>query len=289
MGRVNADRVIGLNISTALEGWMGGVLTTGFLSKFFPSWADLDDILAQNVGFGRANRRVLGPLLTTLVTTPFQWYLNERFKPRIFAPGQAVRALYRNQITEDQYFEVMGRLGWDREKAAALKVVNGRLLEKEDIFRAVELGIVKEEDLADLYGTLGYPPDLAEIMTVTTIQDRMRTINNALESTARDMFRDGEIDEARYRDLLATAERSPEEIEALVGLGIIELGRQATKPPPERRVPRGTMERAYREGLIFRNQLEEFYVEQHYPPEDRDVMLRLQDLLILKGLPPPTD
>lgn len=289
LGRANADRVIGTNISTALEGWMGGVLTTGFLAKFFPNWADLDDILAQNVGFGRANRRVLGPLLTTLVTTPFSWYLNERFKPRIYNETQAVRALYRDQITEDDYFSGMARLGWDREKASVLKVVNGRLLEKEDIAKAVELGAIKTDELLDLYKTLGYAPDLAEIMRTVTIQDRMRTINNALESVARDMFRDGEIDEPAYRSLLLDAERSPEETEALVGLGLIERGRDQTKPPKDRRISRGVMERAYREGLILRTELETYYVEERYPDRDRAIMLQLQDLLKEKALPAPPE
>lgn len=283
-GRDNAEAMIGFNLSTALEGWMGGVLTTGFLSKFFPTWADLDDIISQNLGFGRANRRVMGPLLTALIVTPFTWWLNQRLKPEILRETQLVRALYRDQITEDEYFETMGRHGWSRERAAILKVVNSRLLEKEDIQRAVEMGSIREDELPEIFGTLGYAPDMAEVMRLNTIHERVRTIFNAFESVGRDMFRDGEIDEPEYRSILGQAARSDVEVEAMLALGLLERSRMKADPEKLRRVPRGTVERAYRERIINRAQLGTFYTDQGYPEGDRQIMLALQDLLLARAI-----
>lgn len=288
-GLKNAERVIGFNLSTALEGWMGGVLTTGFLSKFFPNWADLDSLISQNLGFGRMNRRVMGPLLDELIVFPLREHLRSTYRSNLLSETQAVRGLFRKQITEDEYFSILARRGWTREDAASLKVLNGRLLEKEDIAKAVEIGAIREDELVELYETLGFIPELAGIMKQVTIQDRIRGINNALETTARRMFRDSQIEEAEYKLLLAQAERSPMEQDALVALGLLERSAQKVDPVKIRRVPRGTVERSFRERLISLAQLQGYYEEQNYPPGDVALMLALQQKLLLGSLQPPPE
>lgn len=288
-GLENAESMLGFNLSTALEGWFGGVLTTGYMSKLFPNWADLDSLMQQHLGFGRMNRRIMQPLLDELIVIPLRQHIHEIFRSEILGESQVVRALFRGAIDEDEYFDTMARHGWNRTKAAQLKVINGRLLEKEDIAKAVELGILTKEELPEIFRGLGYPPDLAEIMTTVTVEDRIRTINNALESVARDMFRDGEIIDSEYRILLADAGRSELETNRLVALGRLEQARAQSQPQKIRRVPRGTVERSFREGLITLEQLVGFYEEQRYPSGDVALMSALQQLLVIKALPPPAE
>lgn len=293
VGFENAKRVLDFNLATALEGWMGGVLTSGYLSSFFPNWADLDDIIQQTMGFGRANRRIMAPILNALIVTPFTWKMNETFQPNIFNEQQAARALFRGEIGDEEYFTIMARLGWSRPRAASLKAVNARLLEKEDVLKGLELGAIKEQELFDLFTALGYPPDLAEVMRTVTIQDRMRSVFNALEAQARDMFRDGEIDETRFRSMMQLAQRSETETEAWLALATIEKGRR--KPPEKkvRRITTGDMETAYKEALIPLTELSSYYVELGYPDRDRELLLQLVELerqkLIERRGPPPEE
>ncbi len=288
-GLENAQSMLGFNLSTALEGWFGGVLTTGYLSKMFPNWADLDTLLQQHLGFGRMNRRIMQPLLDELIVIPLRHHIRDIYRSEILTEGQLARALFRGVIDDDQYFEVMALHGYDRTKAAQLKVVNGRLLEKEDITKAVELGILTKDELPEIFRGLGYPPDLADIMTTVTLEDRIRTINNALETLARDMYRDGEIRDDEYRVLLADAGRSELEQNRLIALGVLERVRQGSQPKKIRRIPRGTVERSFREGLITLQQLTDFYKEQSYPAGDIAVMSLLQLVLAGRSLPEPPE
>ncbi len=288
-GLENAESMLGFNISTALEGWFGGVLTTGYLSKLFPNWADLDTLLQQHLGFGRMNRRIMAPLLDELIVIPFRQHIRDIYRSSILNESQAARAFFRGAISDKEYFDTMALHGWDQERAGQLKVINGRLLEKEDITKGVELGILSEAELPEIFRNLGYPTDLAEVMTRVTVDDRIRTINNALESVSRDMFRDGEIDQTEYRVFLTDAGRSNHEQNRLIALGILEKARQESEPKRIRRVPRGTVERSFREGLISREQLIEYYEEKSYPAGDIALMTTLQELLVVKALPAPVE
>lgn len=260
-GHENAERLLGFNLSTALEGWMSGILSSSVLTKLFPNWADLDEVVAQNLGLGRLNRRILGPLLDATIVIPWRWDINKRLRPRFFSETQALRALFRGEISDEDYFEALARIGWSREKAATLKVVNARLLEKEDITKAIELGIMTEDEAKEQFRSLGYPPDLAEVMQRLAIDDRIRTLNNAIESTARDMFRDREIDEVEFRRLLDVSGRSILETDIMIGLAFIERSRP-------RRMTRGLMERALRDDFIDLGAYRSYLVQEGYAPDD---------------------
>lgn len=273
-GSENAGRMLGFNLSTALEGWLTGILGSSILSSLIPNWADLDEIVASNLGLGRINRRIVAPILNLTVVEPFNWDLNKRFRQRIFSDTQAVRALYRGEMTDDEYFETMGRLGWSRERAATLKVVNGRLPEKEDFARMLESKLITEDELPGLFGTLGFEPGLAGVMSAIVRDDRVRTLNNALESLARDMFRDREIDEQEFRRLIKVAQRSEVEEAILVGIAFIERSRP-------KRLTRAQMERAFNEGLIDLGRLRDFYLEEGFTITDA---LILEQLVVKKKL-----
>jgi len=267
-GATNAERIIGFNIATALESWIGKVTTTTPLTKWIPNWADLDDVLSANLGLGRANRRVIGPLLKTLVVDPFTWDLNRRFTPQQFSETQLVRALNRRLIDQATYFEQMSWLGWDNNKASKLQSILSTTPGKEDIARMLELGLLTEERAKALFEAAGFTEGAAEAMLRVALDDRVRSINTAIESTARDLFRDREIEEPELRALLKSAGRTPEEIEAFSGLALLERSRST-------RLPRGVIEQGFREGLITLSRLSEYYEQAGYSVEDRVLLEEL--------------
>lgn len=262
VGRQNAERILGYNIGTTLEGWLGKVVGQTPLTKWIPNWADLDTVMQQTLGLGRINRRIIGPLLKTLVADPFQWDLNRRFTPVLFTAPQLVRLRNKKLMTDGDYFEQMSWLGYDISKASKLRSVMSRLPEKEDVAKMLELGLITKERARAVYEGLGFTETGAEIMVAVTEDDRIRNINNAIESTARDMFRDREIDEPELKATLRAAGRSDAEVQAFVGLVLLERSR----PRP---LPRGLMEKAFREAFIPLGRLREFYETEGYSLEDR--------------------
>lgn len=274
VGRRNAERILGYNVGTTLESWIGKVVSTTPLTKWIPNWADLDDVMQQTLGLGRINRRIMGPLLKILVADPFSWDLNRTFAPTLFNAGQLVRLRNRKVLGDSEFFEQMSWLGYDENKAAKMRNLVSRLPEKEDIAKMLELTLITPERATEIYEALGFTETGAAIMTAVTEDDKIRNINNAVESTARDMFRDREIDESTLEVTLRQAGRSQAEIEAFVGLARIQRARP-------RSVGRGVMEEGFKKNMIPLGRLREFYVTEGYSLDDRVLLeeLAIEDRL----------
>lgn len=262
LGRENAERILGFNVSTTLESWLGKVVSSTPLTRWIPNWADLDDVMQQTLGLGRINRRIMGPLLKTLVADPFAWDLNRTFTPQLFNAGQLVRLVNRKAIDEGTYFEQMSWHGFDQAKAANMRLLLSRLPEKEDIAKMLELGIITPERTQAIFEGLGFTPTGAEAMVAVTEDDRVRNINNAIESTARTMFRSREIDESELQVILNKVGRSPAEVEIFLGLARVERSRP-------RAMPRGVMEEGFRKGFIPLGRLREYYEAEGFSLDDR--------------------
>lgn len=268
VGRRNAERILGFNVGTTLESWLGKVVSTTPLTKWIPNWADLDEVMQQTLGLGRINRRIMGPLLKILIADPFAWDLNRTFAPALFNAGQLVRLRNRKELSDGEYFEQMSWHGWDKNKAAKMRNLVSRLPEKEDIAKMLELNLIDSARAKEIYEALGFTETGADIMTAVTEDDRIRNINNAIETTARDMFRDREIDEGQLKFTLERAGRSPAEIEIFVGLARIQRSRP-------RSLPRGVVEEGYRKGIIPLSRLREFYETEGYSLDDRVLLEEL--------------
>lgn len=262
VGRQNAERMLGFSIATALESFIGQVTAEAPLMRFIPNWADLDDLLSANLGLGRANRRVIGPLLKTLVVDPFTWDLNRRFAPQKFSAAELVRLENRRTLNPGEFQEQMSWLGFDQASASRFQILNTTLPGPGDIARMLELELISPERARAIFQAHGYSEEGAGFMLLLAQNDRIRSINTAMESLGRDMYRGREIDEAELRSILQTAGRAPGEIDAFLGLAQLERSRP-------RELPRGDVEDGFRRGLIPLSRLREYYSHFGYSLDDQ--------------------
>jgi hypothetical protein len=262
VGLDNAERLLGFNIATALEGWLGKVTTTTPLTRWIPNWADLDDVMSANLGLGRANRRVMGPLLKALIVDPLTWDINRRFTPSRLSVSELIRAKNRAAIDEATFHEQMRWHGYDQATTSKLEILAAALPAKEDVSRMLELELVDTARAAAIFRALGYSDDGAEMMVQLALEDRVRSLNNSLETLGRDMYRDREIDEPELRAILKSAGRGPVEVETLIGIASLERER----PRP---LSRADVEEGFRRGLIPLNRLREYYSGFGYALEDQ--------------------
>jgi len=261
-GRENAERILGFNIATALESFIGQITNEAPLMKFIPNWADLDDLLSANLGLGRANRRVIGPLLKILVVDPFTQDLNRRFAPAEFSVSELVRLLHRRAIDQGTFFERMSWHGYDAEKAGKIRILQTTLPGSADVGKMLELGLISEERARAIFEAQGFSEDGAAMMLTLVKEERVRPLNTALESVARDMYREREIDAPELRSILVSAGRSPGEIESFVAVADLERSR----PRP---LPRGEVEEGFRRGLLPLSRLREYYRQFGYSLDDQ--------------------
>lgn len=260
-GRRNAERMLTFNLSTALEGWMQGVLGTGFLSQWFPNWADLDDMLQQSLGLGRINRRILQPLLDAMIIEPFERDINARMAPKKLSEAELMRALHYRFIPREQFDVEMGQHGRSRVDTAVLVAQSHKPLDKNEIARLLELGILTHDVARDHLMNQGYTETVAELVLMLGEEDRIRAVFTQAESTGRRLYQNRNIDEGELRRVLRGAGRSEREADAIVAVGDLDR----SEPP---RLPRGVMEEAFREGLIALDRLRGFYLAEGYALED---------------------
>jgi hypothetical protein len=262
VGRQNAERMLGFSIATALESFIGQVTAEAPLMRFIPNWADLDDLLSQNLGLGRANRRVIGPLLKTLVVDPFTWDLNRRFAPHKFSPSELLRLKNRRIVDDGEFEEQMSWMGFSKEASGRFQVLNTTYPGAGDISRMLELTLISEEQAKAIFQAQGFSETGSAAMVTLAKEDRVRSINTAMESVGRDMYRGREIDEPELRSILQAAGRAPGEIDAFLGLAQLERSRP-------RELPRGDVEDGFRRGLIPLSRLREYYSHFGYSLDDQ--------------------
>lgn len=276
-GLEGAERLVGFSMSNALEGWLGTVLQLPFVNKWIPSWGDLDEAVAKNMGVGSAASRAMAPILDATVSIPFRWHVNKLYSPTILGPAEAVKAWIQGSISEEEYFELQARHGLPRQYAATMKLLKGRFPFKYDIERMFRLGMFSQEEMVELLRKRGFLPEIAELLTEMYQRLGEDSANRRTATVAADMFRDGEIDEAEFRAILADVGLTPEEIEARIGLGLLERARP-------RRLPRSVMESGFRAGLIKADRLRSYYEGLGYNDEDVGILMEIQ---LAKGEPEP--
>lgn len=268
-GKRSAEGVVGFVVNLATQAWMQGLFFSGPAADWFNgAYADIDDVVARATGSGLMTRRAVSPILRTLVVEPFQRWLNVQYRPRIYNEIQAARALRVGQLSQGEYFNVMAELGWTRERAAVLDVINSRELDKSDALRLLELSLINEEELAALLRASGYNEDAARVLARSLQEDRVRTLRNTTAGVVRDMYRDRDMEAGEARAWWS--ELGYTDLEQRTMMNLADLERLRPK-----RLTRGDMERAYAEGFITLGELNSYYGREGYEVGDQVLLTRM--------------
>lgn len=204
-----AARFLGMIINLALEGWYQG-FTFEFLSSLVPyfdigkleSFAELDDTLAQALGLGRLSRRVIGPYIDALVTTPLEWSVNKTYHPRLLGVGEAVRMWTSGRWSQEQLVEELERQGYDMNRILGLINSAVKGLSPADADLLVRAGIWTEDEALQTLRTDGYDEPGARARLRVEWLQRVAAFERTLATAAIDAFADGRIDERVLRESL---------------------------------------------------------------------------------------
>lgn len=267
-GQRNAEQLLGFSLGTAIEGWLGGILTKTVVTQFIPNFGDLDDVVSSNLGLGRASSTVLSPLINAAILTPWRWSLNQRFTPEILSESEAVKAWIQGFITDDDYFEIMSRHGVNRDLAVTLQGVRGRFYFKEDINRFLRLGMIDRTQALEMYRKRGFLPEAAELLVEMNARLGEDEARQRMITVGSDMYRDREIDDAEYQSIMGDAGAPPEEIEARLALGRLERSRP-------RSLPRSIAEKAHEQGLKDDGWLRAYYITAGYNDDAVGVLMAI--------------
>lgn len=264
-GIQNLRTLVTAQMGLALEGWLESNLGLGYISQELPNVGDLDDIVAQTLGLGRATSRALRSVIDGLIVRPTQRYYRKHFLDHEPSESQLNHFLQRELISETEYFERMAELGWSHDLAAELKVMHQRLPSASELGRALRGGHMSRPDIEQLLQLQGYPEWHASMTADLLMRERRLDWQEASLRVARDMYRDREVDATEFRQLATVMGVRDDELQMLVALGDLERSRPT-------RLPRSEVEKAYVHGHVDLDRLRAWYAAAGYAPDDADVL-----------------
>jgi hypothetical protein len=189
----------------AIEGWLAGFTAELISLGQIETYGQLDDIVAEVLGLGRLTRRVLGPPVSILVETPFEWLLNKTYRPKLLSSSQCARQFARGRWTREQVDEELARQGYSKERIDALLAVDGKYLTDTDLDYLISRGTWTREQGVKHLQEQGWTEQLAGVLLAIAEDRRLDSYRRQYASVAGDSFARGEIDEMQYRRILETS------------------------------------------------------------------------------------
>lgn len=208
-----------------LEGWMLEVLTSVFpLIDNIQQFGELDDTLAQVLGLGRMSRRVIGPLLTAKVITPFQWQVNKTYRPELLSAGDAVRQMVRGRWSNEKTREELARQGYSEDRIEALVNAQRKFFSAGDVRTFVDRGHWNATVGAQHLKDQGYDEDAAHDAIRLEGLRRLEQLEGQEASAIISAYATHDIDDREFHGLLRDHVKSPTEVALFEELARLRRG-----------------------------------------------------------------
>jgi hypothetical protein len=160
-GAIAARRMSGFLINfgtaTGIIAALGGLVPAVHLDEF----REIGEQVAKNLGLGRMHRQVMKPIINTLIATPYQWYLNQKFHPTQFKEGDLVNPFTQTLMDHDTIFHAMDLLGYSQDKIEKLIHLHQKRLTLSDVELFVRYEILDRSTALNMVADLGYDQDTA--------------------------------------------------------------------------------------------------------------------------------
>lgn len=200
-----AEKAVTLMVSASMEGWLEGwlmeALSLGGLEKF----GELDDKLVNALGLGRITSRVMAPAADVLVATPFEWKLNELYRPKLLSPRQAVSKFQRGHWTREKMTRELALQGYSDDRIEALIAEDAKHFTIAELDYMVSRGLMQRGDAMGELVNQGYSAQQADIRLQLAEDQRLDSYRRQVANEAGARFEDRTIDEGTYRRILETS------------------------------------------------------------------------------------
>ncbi len=269
LGRRAAARMSGLLINfgaaTGLLGVLGGLVPQLRLEEL----REVGELVARNLGLGRLHRMVMKPIFTTLIATPYQWYLNRTVHPKRFTAAEAINAFTGTIIDEKDFFADLELEGWSPERIKNLIRLHQKKLDKTQVELLVRYKAWSREKGLDYLKKVSWSPEGADLVLNTVELERAdRRVTALIDSLEKDVL-DG---------LLTIAEM--ETVLDALPLGGVEKAFISSTVSYKLKIPRAQitlaqMESAFEQGLVDLNELEAYLRRRGYSINDAVILTQL--------------
>jgi len=199
-----AERYVYLMTHMAVEGWMESWLADSMSFHLLERVGDLKDVLERVLGLGRMTRRVLAPVLSTLVETPFQWKLNQIYRPAMLSFSEAIRQYLRGRYTRERLFREGALAGLKDEDIEAVLTTHQKFLGDSDVRLLLDRKVWTEEQGIQHLRDAGWSEALAKTTLQLEEERRVDVYRRKTVDAAVDAFEKRDIEEPQLREMLQT-------------------------------------------------------------------------------------
>ncbi len=269
LGRRAAARMSGLLINfgaaTGLLGVIGGLVPQLRLEEL----REVGELVARNLGLGRLHRMVMKPIFTTLIATPYQWYLNRTVHPKRFTAAEAINAFTGVLIDEKDLFADLELEGWSADRIKQLIRLHQKKLEKTQVELLVRYKAWTRTLGIDYLKRIGWSAENADLVLNTAELERAdRRLTAFIDALEKDVL-----------DGLLTIPEMETVLDALP-LGDVEKAFISSTVSYKLKIPRAQitlaqMESAFEQGLVDLNELEAYLRRRGYSNDDGRILTQL--------------
>jgi hypothetical protein len=111
---------------------------------------------AKGLGLGRMGRIALKPLFNTMVAVPFQWAINQQYRPTLFSTVEALDAWHHQNFSDADLTEELTRHGYSDAKIIALKAIHAKPPTYQEMRVLLAAGVFQDADISEGMRREGY-------------------------------------------------------------------------------------------------------------------------------------
>lgn len=268
-GLSNLSSLFDLHMSTSLQAWMidllGEALSLGRLRSLAQFHAAVDAAL----GFRRVGMLMWRGPIQSAITTPVVQYYNRLYHAALPSPQQLVTGWQREIFSDEEYIDGMRSHGYSYERAQALLNVHEKELALGDVAALHKRGTIDADTLARVLRHQGYSDTHAQLITTWLEGKQVETLYTEIASTARRLFKAGDLGEEEYRGLLAEAHWRADEIELALATDQLALRE-------EKQLTVAQIESAFLHQVFDDQEARRRLRQQRYADDTIDVLFALQ-------------
>lgn len=215
-GPENLNSLVGLNVLLGLQGWwveaVGDLVSLGR----FGAALDLPNAMERSLGLTRLMRLAWRTPIKKGLEEPLTRYYNRRYHFTTYTMAEATAAHHRGLLDDNAFLEAARDLGYYYDKGATLLALAQKTMAEAQVEALWRRGLLQESDAQALIAEQGYGVDRSTSVWEALRGAKGQTLLDSLATTARDLFKAGDLSEDDLRQYLAEAHFQPEEIDLAI-------------------------------------------------------------------------
>lgn len=163
----------GFNMNFAAQNAIISVLFETLSLDYVTQVRELGVEMAENLGLGRLHRQAMRPLINTLITAPYQQWLNQKYTPTTLNEKQLMDAFQTGFIDEGDVDDELTKLGYRREYIEVIKNDHRSRLTPHECYDMVRASKMEYEEAIKMLQYNGWSRDFAVMKYDSVIAARV--------------------------------------------------------------------------------------------------------------------